>query len=97
MAGDRVGSLLLQGFRPVLGAPFSCVGRIDADDRDAAAGGHCGQAGAEARSGDAGHGAAEPFPTFAAAHGVAAGGAGIGEVEALDHHRSAPSMGSGIE
>ncbi|MDT5051790.1 MAG: hypothetical protein QOF66_156, partial [Mycobacterium sp.] len=43
MAGDRVGSLLLQGFHPVLGAPFAGVGRIHPDDRDPAAGRHGGE------------------------------------------------------
>jgi hypothetical protein len=81
----------------VLGAPFTGVGRIHADDGDAAAGGHRGEPGAKARGGDGGHGAAELFPPRAAAHGVAAGGAGIGEVEVLDDHRGAPGVGRAVE
>jgi hypothetical protein len=73
----------------VLGAPHAGVGRIHPDDGDAAAGGHRGEAGAETRGGDTGHRGAEPFPTLTAAHGVAAGGAGISEIEVLDHHRGA--------
>ena len=51
----------------------------------------------EAGGGDAGHGAAEPFPPRAAAHGVAPGGAGIGEVEVLDHYRGAVVLGAQVE
>jgi hypothetical protein len=81
----------------MLGAPLAGVGGIDTDDRDAAAGGHGGQAGAEARRGDTSHGAPEPFPTLAAAHRVTAGGAGIGEIEVLDDHRRASGVTRSIE
>jgi hypothetical protein len=37
------------------------------------------------------------FPPGAAAHGVAAGGAGIAEVEVLDDHRRASGVGRGVE
>jgi len=97
MAGDRFGSLLLEGFHPVLSAPFAGVGRVHPDHGDAAAGRHRGESGAELGGGDAGGGAAEPLPTCAAAHRVAADGAGIGDVEVLDHHRGALSVGGGIE
>jgi hypothetical protein len=42
MPGNRIGSLLLKGNAPVLGAPLAGVGRIDTDHRDAAASGHTG-------------------------------------------------------
>jgi hypothetical protein len=89
MPGDRIGSLLLQGFGPVLGPPLTGVGRIDPDDRDAPSGRHRAQPGAELAGGNAGHGTAEPFPPVSVAQRVAAGGAGIGEVQVLDHHRRA--------
>jgi len=81
----------------VLGAPSAGVGRIHPDHSDPAAGRHGGESGAEAGGGDGGHGAAEPFGALAAAHRVAAGGAGIGEVEVLDDHRGAPGVGRSIE
>jgi hypothetical protein len=81
----------------VLGAPFAGVGRIDADDRDAAAGRHRGQAGPEFRGGDTGHGAPEPFPPRAAADRFAADRTCVDEVEVLDDHRRAPGVGRGIE
>ncbi len=34
VAGDRIGSLLLQRLTPVLVAPFAGVGGVDSDDRD---------------------------------------------------------------
>jgi len=49
--GGRVGSPLLQRGAPVLGAPAAGVGRVHADDRDAAPGGHGGQPGAELAGG----------------------------------------------
>jgi hypothetical protein len=49
--GGRIGSLLLQGFHPVLGAPLAGVGRADTDHRDAAARGHTGQAITESSGG----------------------------------------------
>ena len=91
MAGDggRIGSLLLQGFTPVLGAPPAGVGRVYADHRDAAAGwpsrsAGCGTSrwGSRPRCGGV-------VSRAAAAQGFAAGGAGIGEVEVLHHHRRA--------
>jgi hypothetical protein len=48
---------------------------------------HRRQPAAELRGRYAGHGAAEPFAPRPTAHGLAAGGAGVGEVEILDHHR----------
>ncbi|MGB9308123.1 MAG: hypothetical protein WCB92_31900 [Mycobacterium sp.] len=81
----------------MLGTPFTGVGRIHPDDRDVTAGGHRGESGTEAGSGDGGHGAAEPFAAVAAAHRVAPGSAGIGEVEVLDHQRGAPSARSAIQ
>jgi len=71
-----------------LGAPFAGVGRIDADDRDAAAGRHRGESNTEFRGGDTGHGGAEPFPTRAAAQCFAADRTCVGEVEVLDDHRA---------
>jgi hypothetical protein len=70
MAGDRIGSLLLQGFTPVLGAPFAGVCRIDTDHRNTAAGDHRGQAVPELGGADAGDGAAERFPAPAPAPGL---------------------------
>ncbi len=81
----------------MLSTPFTGVGRVHPDDRDTAAGGHRREAGTEFRGGDTSHRAAEPFPTLAAAHRVASGSAGIGEVEVLDDHRGAPRVGCGIQ
>ena len=87
--GDRVGSLLLKGCAPVLGAPAAGVGRIHPDDRDPAPRGHAAQPGAEPSGGDASNGAAQPFPALATAEGFPAGGARVGEVQVLHHDRRA--------
>ena len=47
MPSDRIGSLLLQGFHPVLGTPLTGVRRIHPDHRDPATGRHRRQSGAE--------------------------------------------------
>ena len=64
--GGRIGSLLLQGSTPMLGAPFAGVGRIHADHREAAPGGHGDEPGAEPAGGDASHGAAQGLAAQAA-------------------------------
>ena len=71
----------------MLVAPAAGVGRINTDDRDAAAGSHTDQPGAELSGGDAGDGAAQPFSALAAAQGFAPGGARVGEVEVFGHDR----------
>jgi hypothetical protein len=84
-----IGSLLLQGFTPVLAAPHACVSRIDTDHSDAAAGGHGGEPVPETPSGYAGNGATKTLSPPAAAQCFAAAGAGVGEIEVLDHDRGA--------
>jgi hypothetical protein len=81
------------GVLPVLGAPDAAVGRVDREQVDTGASGHGGQTVAEHRGGDtpAYHGAAEPFPALPAPHGLAAGGAGVGEVEVFDCDRGDPA------
>jgi hypothetical protein len=69
----------------MLGTPFTGVCRVYPDHCDPAPMRHRGQPGAELRGRDAGHGAAKPFPSLPPAHGVAARGAGVGEVEVLHH------------
>jgi hypothetical protein len=92
MAGDRIGSLLLQWFTPVLIAPLTCVGGVNTDYCDPAAGGHRGQPVPEPRSRDGGDGAPEGLPALAAAHGFPAGDAGLGEVEVLHRNRRTPVL-----
>ena len=65
----------------MLGAPAAGVGRIHPDDRDPAAGGYAAQPGAQLCGGNAGDGAAQPFPAPTAAQGFPPGGARVGEVE----------------
>jgi hypothetical protein len=88
MPRHRIGSLLLQGFCPVLVAPFAGVCGVDPDYRDAAVGGHAGKAVAEFSGRDARHDASQPFPTLAAAESFTPDGARVGEIEILHDDRS---------
>jgi hypothetical protein len=83
------GSLLLQGFTPVLVAPAAGVGRVHADHRDSAADRHADQPIPELGGGNSSDVATQSFPPFSAAEGFPAGGAGVGEVEILRHDRRA--------
>ncbi|MFF0219056.1 hypothetical protein [Streptomyces vinaceus] len=69
---------------PVSVAPDGGVGRVDRDDDQARVEGHRAQAFPESGGGDARDGAAELLPPGPAAHGLAAGGAGVVEAEVLD-------------
>jgi hypothetical protein len=71
----------------VLAAPRTGVGRVHTDHRDTAPGRHADQSIPESAGGDAGDGAAQPFPARTAAQGFASGGAGVGEVEVFHHNR----------
>jgi hypothetical protein len=87
--GNRFGSLLLQGFAPVLSTPAAGVGRVHPDHGDPAAAGHTGQPGPEPGGGNTGYRAAQSLSAVTAAEGFPAGGARVGEVEVLDHQRRA--------
>ena len=75
------------GVLPVLATPDTAVGGVDRQQLDAGGGGHAGEPSAEHRGRNPGHRAAEPFPPHPAAHGLPAGGPGIGEVEVFDRDR----------
>ena len=68
----------------MLVAPGAGVGGVDRVQLDCGCCALGGEPVAEHRGGDAGHRFAEPFAALAAAHGLAPGGAGMGEVEVLD-------------
>jgi hypothetical protein len=87
--GCRVGSLLLQGFTPMFGAPLAAVYRVHPDHGDAAAGSHRDETGAEITRRDRGHGATQPLAALAASQSFASGGAGVGKIKVLHHHRPA--------
>jgi hypothetical protein len=72
MPGDWFGSLLLQGFTPMLIAPAAGVGGVHPDHGDAAAGGDADQPGPKPRGGDTRYGAAQPLSAFPAAEGFPA-------------------------
>lgn len=71
----------------MLGAPSTGVGGIDCPQVDAGLGGHGGEPVTEHRSRDPRYSAPETFPPDATAHGLAPGGAGVGEVEVFDRDR----------
>ncbi|MCU1696046.1 MAG: hypothetical protein JWR34_2109 [Mycobacterium sp.] len=81
----------------MLGTPLTGVRRVHPDHRDPTTMRHRCQSGAELTGGDPSYGAAEPFAPCPAAHGVAAGGAGVGEVEVLDYHRGAVVLVAAVE
>jgi hypothetical protein len=89
MAGDRFGSLLLQGSAPVLVTPAARVGGVNADHGQAAPRCHPNQSIPESTGRYTGHGAAQPLPAFPAAQGLAAGGPCVSEIQVLDHDRRA--------
>ncbi len=70
----------------MLTSPLTGVGRVHADNGNAAAGRHGGQPGTELAGGYAGHDAAEPLAALRATKGFPADDAGIGKVEVLHHH-----------
>ena len=79
--GCLVSGDVLIGGAPVRITPDTGIGGIDREQFDTGSVGLGGQPAAEYCGGDPGHGSTEPFPTPAAAHGFAPGGAGISEVE----------------
>src|ERR1035437_3842950 len=94
----RSGSLvvLLEGFEPVLGAPPGRVRRVYRNNPQPCRPGHRGQPVPELRGRQAGHGGAELLPAPGPAHGLAAGGPGVGEVEVLDGQRDTPASLCGM-
>ena len=95
--GGRIGSLLLEGFAPVLGTPAAGVGRIHPDDCDPVARRHAGEPGAELPRGDASDGAAQSLSALTAAQCFPAGGSRVGEVEVLHHNRPTLVLVGAIE
>jgi hypothetical protein len=90
-------SLLLQRFTPMLAPPHAGVGRIHTDYRDATACCHGGESVAESSGGDAGDGAAQPFPAGAAPQHFAPVGPGISEIPVLHHHRCTVVSGGQVQ
>jgi hypothetical protein len=86
-----LGVVLAERGQPVPGAPFRGVGRVDDDHGQAGVRGHLHEAAAELPGWDARDCAAEPAapppPGGAVPGPLAAFGAGVGEVEVLDHDR----------
>src|SRR5450759_5790419 len=77
--------VLLEGPQPVLGAPPGRVRRVYRNNPQPPLVGHRGQPVPELRGRQAGHGGAELLSAPAPAHGLAAGGSGVGEVEAVSY------------
>jgi hypothetical protein len=81
---DRSSGLVAKGRLPVARAPFRRPPSIDRDHPQPSVGGHAGQQILEPSGRDAADSAAKALAAGAAAQGLPAGLAGVGEVEILD-------------